>query len=108
MRWALSSCSNVSCIPRAFAPPQPKQILAGLGLRSISTKSERPLRAIRFGRRVGAYAFQASKARQASAGRERCVFRPGLQIQAAKYWAADSANKNNGRGQRPLHAREGE
>src|SRR6201998_2691590 len=25
MRWRASSCSNASCIPREFAPPQPKQ-----------------------------------------------------------------------------------
>ena len=35
MRCPASSCSNVSFIPRVFAPPQPKQGLSGLGLSSI-------------------------------------------------------------------------
>jgi hypothetical protein len=30
-----SSCSYVNCIPRWFAPPQPKQELVGLGVSSI-------------------------------------------------------------------------
>ncbi len=33
--FAASSCSNVSCMPRAFAPPQPKQMFSGLGLSNI-------------------------------------------------------------------------
>src|SRR5580700_1821917 len=36
MRRALSSCSNVSSIPRVFAPPQPKHTFVGLGSSSIS------------------------------------------------------------------------
>ena len=35
MRRAASSCSNVSCMPRSFAPPQPKQWFDGFGLSSI-------------------------------------------------------------------------
>src|SRR5579862_999647 len=35
MRRVASSCSYVNCIPRWFAPPQPKQELVGLGVSSM-------------------------------------------------------------------------
>src|ERR1700722_7825696 len=44
MRCAASSCSNVSSIPRSFAPPQPKQRFVGLGFSSTISLDQRHAR----------------------------------------------------------------
>src|ERR1700757_2758450 len=41
IRRVASSCSYVNCIPRGFAPPQPKQVLVGLGVSSMFAISVR-------------------------------------------------------------------
>src|ERR1700733_12977231 len=44
IRFASSSCSNVSSIPRSLAPPQPKQRFVGLGFSSTMSLDQRHAR----------------------------------------------------------------
>src|ERR1700722_18157969 len=115
MRRLTLSCTNVSFMPRLFAPPQPKHLFDGFGANVIvSVKFSQPLFSLypitsslrllkrarrgsarRGGRLAGACASRHAKYPPVSPRRERFAFRPDRHSREAANSTADSGRRNN-------------